>query len=284
MNPTRSRSGARASRGLRDSRRAHLVRPRAPREAGCRLDVRDRRRPRGVVRLVVARPEWLEHERGGDEAGRRLEARRDERAEASTGRAYTPARRQRPARTSSSSDEQLGGDRIAEETPARRQREGLLARRPTPAIARPPSTIRPSAARSTTLLEPGERQRLVEAQSEHDALLRLRSGVELLELPRRVDARAQGGHVAADRGAVPAALLLRASTPPRSRRRGSRARARWLDCGVSEGLARRPARRRGRSWPSRTSDSRPASASRRRARSTPPSPPTGARARRPRRA
>ena len=61
-----------------------------------------------------------------------------------------------------------------------------LARRPRrPPTARPPSTIRSSAAASIDLLEPGERQRLVEAEPEHHALLRLRPRVELLELARR---------------------------------------------------------------------------------------------------
>ena len=46
------------------------------------------------------------------------------------------------------------------------------------------------------------------------ALLRLRPRVELLELPRRVVARPQGGHVAADRGAVAAAHRPSVETAP----------------------------------------------------------------------
>ena len=57
---------------------------------------------------------------------------------------------------------------------------------PGAAIARPPVHHPLERSPVDDRLEPGERQRLVEAQAEHHALLRLRARIELLELPRRV--------------------------------------------------------------------------------------------------
>ena len=198
-------------------RQPHLVRPRAPDEARRRPDVVDRRRPGGVVGLVVLRPERLQHElrRRRDRAAARSPRARTA-AAASTDATIAARRRPRAAQRA------LGALRRAARgvrPPPRNRPRGVSESVSSPPAPRPddhePARDHPLERIAVDdRLEAGERQRLVEPEAEHDALLRLRQGVELLELARRIVAGRQRADVAADRGAVRRRTSPRVDTAP----------------------------------------------------------------------
>src|SRR5262249_25855979 len=99
--------------------------------------------------------------------------------------------------------EQASGDAAAQEAAARRQREGAVAAGDEPAAneARELGAV-------DAVLEPRQRQRLAQAQTEHAALLVARLRREVLVLARRAAAALEGGHVAGKRGRVPPAPNL----------------------------------------------------------------------------
>ena len=230
----------------------HLVWPRAAREAGRRVDVGDRGRPRRVVRVVVLRPERLEHEVGRHEAGWRLEVGGHERsALPCSDHSRGAASERRPPRPSG---QQLRRHGAAEEPPARVS--VIVARSPP---RRPPrARLAPSAP---------ARRRRSRARAPRGAAAR-RGAARASAAPapasarRAPRARAAARHppearprTARSTGVAPPDTA--GSKPPRSRHRGSRARASSPGCGVRGDHGRRPAPGRDRSSPSRTSGSRP---------------------------
>src|SRR5262245_25794880 len=99
--------------------------------------------------------------------------------------------------------EQASGDAAAEEAAARRQREGAVA-----AGYKPAANEARELGWVDAVLQPSQRQRLVEAQTEHDALLLTRLRGQVLVLARRASAVLEGGHVAGERGRVAPAPIL----------------------------------------------------------------------------